>query len=192
MADIAQHQHCTRPWYMRPPVWLLGAALLALAAFGIVEMIGRPAVTPYGTFLDQLDAGNVASVTFQGTQIEGRYKNPVGNTAVNGAKQQTTFRSRVPEFGDPALLPELRKEHVAIDVVTSSNWTSLLARLPWPMVVFLAFILIAGFVRLTRGGSAPSPAGAMPMHGMIGLLSGLFGSRSEAGGEPKPGSPPKA
>jgi len=57
-----------------------------------------------------------------------------------------------------------------------------LARLPWPMVMFLAFILIAGFARLARGGSAPSPAGAMPMHGMMGLLSGLFGKRSESAG----------
>jgi ATP-dependent Zn protease len=178
MADIAQHQHCTRPWYMRPPVWLLGVVLVALAVFGIIEMAARPAITPYGAFLDQLDAGNVASVTFQGTQIEGRFKNPVGNTASNGVVQQTAFRSRVPEFGDPALLPELRKEHVTIDVVTSSNWTSWLARLPWPMVVFLAFILIAGLVRLVRGGSAPSGS-AMPMHGMIGLLSGLFGKRSQ-------------
>lgn len=170
---------------MRPPVWLLGIALLGLAAFGIVEMIGRPAVTPYGTFLDQLDAGNVASVTFQGTQIEGRFKHPVGNTAANGAAEQSIFRSRVPEFGDPMLLPELRKAHVAIDVVSSSNWTSWLARLPWPMVVFLAFILIAGFVRLVRGGSVQSGgATPNPMQGMIGMLSGLFGKQSPAASAP--------
>jgi ATP-dependent Zn protease len=179
MTDIAHHQHCTRPWYMRPPVWLLGVVLVALAVFGIIEMAGKPAATPYGAFLDQLEAGNVASVTFQGTQIEGRFKNPIGNTASNGAAQQTAFRSRVPEFGDPALLPELRKEHVTIDVVSSSNWTSVFARLPWPMVAFLGFILIAGLVRLVRGGSAPSGGGTMPMHGMIGMLSGLFAKQSQ-------------
>ena len=178
MADITHHQHCTKPWYMRPPVWLLGLVVVALIVFGIVETVGRPVPMPYGSFLDQLEAGNVASVTFQGTQIEGRFKQPVGNKVENGRADQNAFRSRVPEFGDPTLLLELRKQRVPINVVTSSGWTSVVARLPWPMVAFLAFILIAGFVRLVRGGSAPSGS-AMPMHGMIGLLSGLFGKQSQ-------------
>jgi ATP-dependent Zn protease len=175
------HIHCTRPWYMRPPVWLLGLIVVALVVFGIVESLGRPALTPYSSFLDQLDAGNVASVTFQGTQIDGRFKYPVVTAAANGSARENAFRSRVPDFGDPSLLPELRKQHVAIDVVTSSNWTSWLSRLPWPMVVFLAFILIAGFARLVRGGSAPA-GGAMPMQHMAGMLSGLFGRPSPATG----------
>jgi ATP-dependent Zn protease len=184
MTDMAQHQHCTRAWYMRPPVWVLGLIVVALIVFGVVESLGRPAATPYSSFLDQLDAGNVASVTFQGTQIDGRFKHPVASTASNGSAQQNAFRSRVPEFGDPSLLPELRKQHVAIDVVSSSNWTSWLSRLPWPMVVFLAFILIAGLVRLMRGGSAQSGSATPvhPMQGMIGLLSGLFGKQSQAAG----------
>ena len=37
MTDIAQHKHCTRPWYMRPPVWVLGAVVGGLIVFGIVE-----------------------------------------------------------------------------------------------------------------------------------------------------------
>ena len=186
--DIAHHRHCTRAWYLRPPVWLLGIVLVGLAIFGVIEMNGRPAAMPYGSFLDQLDAGNVASVTFQGTRIDGRFKHAVAGAAANGATPQSVFRSRAPEFGDPALLVELRKEHVTIDVASSSNWTSWLAGLPWPMVVFLGFILIAGLVRLMRGGKAPSePAASMhPMQGMIGLLSGLFGKRSEPASEPKP------
>jgi len=179
MTDVAQHLHCTRPWYMRPPVWLLGVVVVALVVFAIVESVGRPAATPYSSFLDQLDAGNVASVTFQGTRIDGRFKHAVAATAANGKAQQS-FHSRVPEFGDPTLLPELRKQHTAIDVVSSSNWTSWLAGLPWPMVVFLAIILIAGLVRFMRGGS-PQSGGTMPiqppMQGLIGLL---FGKRQAA------------
>ena len=68
MADAAQH-HCTRAWYFRPPVWIFGVLLLGLAAFGVMEIINRPAAIPYGDFFDQLDAGNVASVTFQGMQV---------------------------------------------------------------------------------------------------------------------------
>lgn len=180
MTDMMQH-HCSRPWYLRPPVWLLGIIVVGLAVFGIMESLGRPTLTPYSSFLDQLDAGNVASVTFAGTQIDGRFKHAVTTAASSGSAQQNGFRSRVPDFGDPSLLAELRKQHVAIDVVSSSNWTTWLSRLPWPMVVFLAFILIAGFARLVRGGSAPS-GGQMPMQHMAAMLSGLFGKQGPAAG----------
>jgi hypothetical protein len=46
MTEVAQHQHCTRPWYMRPPVWLLGIVVVAFVVFGIVELLGSPAATP--------------------------------------------------------------------------------------------------------------------------------------------------
>ena len=185
MTDIALHKHCTRPWYMRPPVWVLGAVVIALIVFGIVETAGRPTVTPYGSFLDQLDAGNVASVTFKGTEIDGRFKHAVGDTASNGGAQQS-FRSRVPEFGDPTLLVELRKQRVTIDVTSSSSWTRLLAGIPLPMLLFLGFIVVAGIIRVMRGGKVQSDS-AMPMHpmqGMIGMISGLFGKQPKAADSP--------
>ena len=36
MTNVVPHQHCTRPWYMRPPVWVIGIAVLALAIYAIV------------------------------------------------------------------------------------------------------------------------------------------------------------
>jgi ATP-dependent Zn protease len=195
MTDVVQHS-CTRPWWMRPPVWFIGVVLVLLVVFAIVEMAGRPAAIPYGAFLDQLDAGNVATVTFQGTQIEGRFKHPVGVTGSGGTEQRDVFRSRIPDFGDQTLLPELRKQHVAIDVASSSQWTSWLGRLPWPMFVFLGAIVIAGLVRLARGGKAQSGA-TVPMHpmqGVFGLVSGLFAKHDRLatpsghpGGETKSG-----
>jgi hypothetical protein len=85
-------------------VILLGIVAAGLVIFTIVEMAAGPAATPYGTFLDQLDAGNVASVTLQGTEIKGRYKQPL-NAAATEAAQANTFRSRVPDFGDSSLIP---------------------------------------------------------------------------------------
>ena len=38
MMDSVQN-HCTRVWYMRPPVWVVGAVLAALLIFGVVEMM---------------------------------------------------------------------------------------------------------------------------------------------------------
>jgi ATP-dependent Zn protease len=182
-------EHCDRPWWKRPPVWFIAiAAVLLLIGIGYeVETAGKAAPTPYSAFLDQLEAGSVASVTFQGTEIRGRLKHPPGSA------QGDAFSTRVPDVGDPALIPELRKQHVAIEVSAPSPWTSVLARIPWPMLVFLGVVLVAGFVRLVRGGKArPGPAASMPAHGMMGLVSGLFAKpdqatspRTQDGDEPK-------
>lgn len=185
----AHQVHCTKAWYMRPPVWLIGAVLAALVIFAVYESVGGPAATPYGAFLDQLDAGNVASVTFDGTQIKGHFKQPVAIAATTGAAPAETFRSRLPDFGDTSLIAELRKQHVAIDVTSSSSWTRLLAGIPLPMLLFLVFIVVAGIIRYMRGGKVQSGT-AMPMHpmqGMIGLISGLFGKQSQPAGTPPPG-----
>jgi len=180
----AVHAHCTRPWYLRPPVWLLGIVAAALIAFAAVEVAGRPAATAYSVFLDQLDAGNIASVMLQGTEISGRYKHPL--TATAGAAPVDTFRSRIPDFGDPSLIPALRQRHVAIEVAASSSWTRLLAGIPLPMWLFLGFIVVAGIVRLVRGSTvqAGTATPVHPMQGMIGLVAGLFGKQQQAVNSP--------
>ncbi len=182
MADAVQH-HRPRAWYLRPPVWILGVVLLGLAAFGVVQISNRPAAILYGEFLDQLDADNIASVTFAGAQINGNFKRPVEQPVAHGTAPQMVFRSQTPEFGDPTLLPELRKQHVSIDVVSSSNWLSWLGRLPWPMVLIIGAVLIVGLVRLRRGKKA-SPGAALPTHPMMGLISGLFGKKDQAASRP--------
>ena len=143
MIEPTQHS-CTRAWYMRPPVWVLGVVLMAFAIFGTIEMIGRPAAIPYSNFLDQLDAGNVANVTFQGMEIDGHFKHTLNAAVSNSATQADIFRSRIPDFGDPTLIAELRKQQVVIDVVSSSSWTRLLWGLPLPMLLMLGAIVIAG------------------------------------------------
>jgi hypothetical protein len=175
MAVTAQ-QLSSRAWYARPSVWILGIVLLGLAGLGIVEMINRPAAIAYGDFLNQLDAGNVAGVTFAGTRIDGTFKQPVALTAAQGSTPQTNFRTDAPSFGDTTLLPELRKQHVAINVVSSSNWISWLGTIPWPMVLIIGALLIAGLVRLVRGDKTPSSSAA-PAHPMTGLIAGLFGRK---------------
>ncbi len=186
MTDTVQHHHCTVPWWRRPPVLLLGLAAVALVIFAVVEAADIPAAMPYGKFLDQLEAGNVASVTFKGTEIDGRFKHPLNAAAANDAALTNTFRSRIPDFGDPSLIADLRKQHVTIDVASSTSWTRLLGSIPLPMWLFLGFILIAGAIRLLRGGKAQSGSTmpTHPMQGMIGLLSGLFGKEQQTAPPP--------
>ena len=80
--------HCHRPLWKRPPFWFVViAAVLALAIGIAIEEAARRAPMPYGAFLDQLEAGNIASVTFRGTQIDGSLKHALGDAASNGAAQ---------------------------------------------------------------------------------------------------------
>jgi cell division protease FtsH len=173
-------EHCDRPWWKRPPLWFIAIVAVLLLVVAVMEQTGKRAATPYSAFLDQVEAGNIASVTIQGTEITGRFKHPLdGSPSGGGTAQSDSFRTRVPDFGDPALIPELRTQHVAIDVKSPSAWTWLLGRVPWPMVIFVGAILVAGLVRLARGGKAQSGSAppTLPAHGMIGLVSGLFAKR---------------
>jgi hypothetical protein len=135
-------------------------------------------------------------VTFEGNEISGRFKSPIGDASESGAVQRGAFRSRIPDFGDPALIPELRKQRVTIDVATPSPWTWLLGRVPWPMLVIVGVMLVAALARMLRGGPMlPGPGGRpMPAHGMgpFGLLASLFarertapGSATQEGGQPR-------
>ena len=179
-------EHCHRPWWKRPPFWFIAIAAVLLLVVFVNEQTGKPALTPYSTFLDQLEAGNVASVVFHEMQIDGRYKHPLDGASSSAPSQGDTFRSRVPDFGDPALIPELRKRHVVIDVGSPSPWTSLLTHLPWPMLVILGVAILVAFVRLMRGGKAHmgSVASALPARGMMGLVSSLISKRDQSASPP--------
>lgn len=170
--------HAKRAWYLSPVLWGGVIVIAALAVFSLVEMNKAPVAISYGDFLDQLDAGNVVSVTIAATQIDGTFKQPVKVLTAKNGESQTTFRSQAPSFGDPALLPELRQQHVAIDVVSSSGWLSWLARLPWPMVLIIVGLLIAGLVKLLRGDKTASGLDASS-HPLTGMITGLFGRPSQ-------------
>jgi hypothetical protein len=139
----------------------------------VIESAGNQTLIPYSTFLNQLEADNVASVTFQGTEINGYLKRPLDST------QPDTFSSRVPDFGDPTLIQELRKHQVTINVTSAFAWTSLFTHLPWPMLLILGVAVICGLVRLLRGGKIQSTSSMHPTHGMMGLVSGLFAKQQQ-------------
>lgn len=61
MTDTVQH-HCTRSWWKRPPVWILGIAAVLLAVVSLVGAVGRMPAIRYGVFLDQIETANVAII----------------------------------------------------------------------------------------------------------------------------------
>jgi len=159
--------------------------------YGIVEMRGSPTMIRYSDFLEQLDAHNIASVTFAGTQIDGHFKQPVAGTSAANAALPTVFRSRVPDIGDPTLLPELRKERVAFGVA-SSQWfgigaTTILGVLvaflvAKPMLLIIAAAFVAGLVRVARGGKFDIHS-ILSMVPMFRSVSSQSADQKEAAGD---------
>jgi hypothetical protein len=171
MAEAISRQ---RSWYRRPAMWIGVVVLAAGAAAGVFEMGSRPAAIRYSDFLDQLDADNVASVSFAGTQIDGTFKQPIAQAPAKNATSVTVFRSRVPDIGDPTLFTELRANHVPF-AVASSHWFGLGGAtilgiigaflLAKPMLLLVAAAFVAGLVRVARGGKMDvrSILAVMPM-----------------------------
>jgi hypothetical protein len=174
-------EHCHKPWWKRPPVWFVAIAVLLTAITTVIERTDDRTALPYSAFLDQIDADNVVGVTFQGVEITGRFKQRLAGT------ERDTFRTRVPDSGDPTLIPALHQHHAVIEAKPQSPWSSLLAHIPWPMLALLGFAIFTGLIRMMRGGTTQpgSTTSPMPAHGIIGLVSGLFAAKGRATGAAK-------
>ena len=137
MTPTDRMEHASRPWWRSCGVWWFGLiAVMGVLAIAMIVMVeaGKLPWTPYSQFLDQLEADNVASVTFRGTEMDVRLRHPLARESLAASGQPNTIISRVPDIGDPMLVAELRRQHVVIDVYAPSVWTSLVARVPWAMV----------------------------------------------------------
>ena len=155
--------------------WVVYALLLLALNYTLISMFLPSTSTqrvsiPYTLFNQQVQASNVAEITAQGDQIQGRLKQPVSYTP-NGASQPvqvSAFSTVQPTFSDPNLLSALEQQGVIV------NATSLDQTVPWWQNVLLGFgptiLLIGGFLWLSSRAQ-----------GQLGGSGGLFGiGRSRA------------
>jgi cell division protease FtsH len=114
--------------------WMWWLVLIGLMAWNV--WMFRPASQPeakpsYSDFLQQVRAGNVASVQISGSQITGQFVKPIAWTPATPAATPTTtsaqpaptpqlyatFQTTFPEaVGDPNLLPLLENHGVNVNV----------------------------------------------------------------------------
>jgi cell division protease FtsH len=115
-------------------VLMLGLFALNYYAASRVVLKGPTRVTvPYSPyFLDQVAAGNVASITSKGSAIQGRFTHPLGYPAGSAHATRTTlFATELPTFADTASLSTaLQKAGVTVNAEPLSTgaplWESLL------------------------------------------------------------------
>jgi cell division protease FtsH len=134
-----------RPVHKRPSSWLV--ALLLLLVFDWILVLAyqpsaKPRITvPYTYFTQQIQASNVASVTAQGSAIQGTFRHAVtfpaksGSTSTSQASTTTTlFTTNRPAFADDHLLATLAKEGATVTAKPISTGSS-------PLVTILGGIL---------------------------------------------------
>lgn len=149
-------RHDTVPGVLVAAILFLLAVLLVLA-WRYPELIRGPVriEIPYSTFRRELAAGRVIRIIMMGHTIEGEM-NPVTQAKLvqDQAMETWFFRTRIPDFPDPTLIPELQARGVEITVRTAPSIS------PPPLGLILGFgplLVLIGYIFLSRvrhGGSS--------------------------------------
>jgi cell division protease FtsH len=159
----------------------LAIAVLALAVFILVprEPPGQgPVQISYTQFKSFLREGHVEQMSIRGEEIEGRL-----STVVPGAERAAKqgFRSHVPEFGDPELLPMIEERGVELNVAPRQDTgvMALLALLlPWVIIIGVWIYIMR---RVMGGGMGGRMGGFGGGRDVTDYLSGSSKEEEKAG-----------
>ncbi len=143
-----------RRWWQNPALWLVVGLLLSGALLlGLLGVGGQPSQhIGYSVFVQQVEAGNVRSVTISGYDLTGTFKSPIRVTS--GKSPVSDFATTVPEFGNSDLLALLDQHQVAVDVrpVTDLGTLWIVVGLAGPLILGL---LLVRWIAARRGAAGP-------------------------------------
>ena len=120
-------------------LWLIIGVVL-VTVFNTFSVRNDPRVETYSTFIAQVQAGQVASVTFQGPEV------------VVTRKNSEQYKVVLPSVGDPKLLDYLLGANVGVEgkmPEEQSIWTQLLIA-SFPILIIIAVFML--FMRQMQGG----------------------------------------
>jgi cell division protease FtsH len=137
-------------------VWLL-LAVLALSWL-LPSLLGQGGsqnkeTVTYSTFVAQVNANNVQSVTITDYTVTGVFKSPVLSS--DGTTKSTQFTTTVPQFGNSDLITLLQQHQVAVDVQSSSStsfWLNILIYVGPLLLMVLLFWWLSRRVASTQSG----------------------------------------
>ena len=138
-------------------IWVVLALLLLPWAWRMFTSGGEAASQiSYTEFRQQVESGNVKSVTVTGDRVQGQLDKPIQVPApANGGNVTAdTFITYVPAFGDTTLLSLLEDNNVVINTQPESNtsfWLILLNILPFIFFIGLGYLL---FRRMQGSGGS--------------------------------------
>jgi cell division protease FtsH len=149
-----------KPINWRTLIWvLLGWFLLLYLFGGLISPTPAARTISYTEFKQAVEQGHIAEVTFKGSEISGKFRQPASgekksqksasdrNTSIFQIFQKSDSRSEYfkttkPAIEDPDLLSLLEKNNVTIRAETAQRswWSTLLISfLPWLLILGLIF-----------------------------------------------------
>ncbi len=144
--------------------WIIALLLLALNFFITNLLLGPPArvLVPYTFFVEQVDAGNVESITSTGDTIQGTFREPVPepDSELPDPPLFTEFETERPTFADDDLFQRLTENGVVVNAEPADAPPPL-----WQQLLFgfgPTLLLLYIFYRIfRRAGSAMSSLGGL-------------------------------
>jgi len=139
-------------------VAVLFVAFVLIYAWNSLFNFGPPAyyTINYSQFMEQLNAGNIKSVSIKKLLVSGELAKEV-NIQFQGEKkpaQVKYFQTILPSFQGEGLLPQLREKNVIITIESAEQgyfWQILVGILPWVLIIGV-WILIMKRNQQIQGG----------------------------------------
>jgi cell division protease FtsH len=143
---------------------LLWVVLIGLLAMSFFNSFGPQRLQiSYTDFKQQVKQGTVKEVTVEGQKVTGKFKSPLTeNLSTPGSNEDVEafqhFKTTIPSFEDPELMPILEKNDVTIHAESEERswlWTALVFALPWLLII--GFFVYSGkkFQNRLGGGAGP-------------------------------------
>jgi cell division protease FtsH len=148
---------------MKSTQWRIVSAIVIVMLFvylwNMLFRIGTPEYhsISYSQFLEQLQAGNIRSVTIKELQITGSLLKETAIAQPDGKSsvQVTNFHTFLPSFQGETLIQQLREKNVLIDVQPSEKsslfWQLMIGILPWVLIIGI-WVLLMRRAQQIQGG----------------------------------------
>jgi len=149
--------------FMKSPQWRIVSAIVLFVLFlyfwNMFFRIGTPHyhTISYSQFLEQLNAGNIQSVTIKELQVSGAFFKETSIQQPDG-KDTTSikyFHTFLPSFQGEDLIRQLRDKNVLISIEPSEKssllWQILVGVLPWILIIGI-WILLMKRAQQIQGG----------------------------------------
>jgi cell division protease FtsH len=152
------------------PLWsrlLIFFILWGIISFGYVYFgVESSAVEiPYSVFKTQVVKDQVAEIEVKGQEVKGQYRADMRETdsesQAAGRRKVTYFKTVIPSFEDPELMPLLEQKQVIVTVRSDKmNWlgTLIISLLPWVLIIGF-FVYINKRMKEQMGGGSGGPFG---------------------------------
>ncbi len=182
-----RYTHTLKEYAIPALKWI---ALAAVALWNLSLFWPRTpneATLSYSNFLNQLKAGQVASVQIIGSEIRGNF-NLQGKTTqehTNAQPKGSAFRTVYPTLiGDPGLISLLQTHNVRIEVITPTNaWLDILTGGVLPVLLLIStliWVLSGGLKSKTRRNNSLSRITRKPMKAQPEITFEQVGGHADA------------